>query len=462
VKLSDKSYDIVVIGGGVGGYVAALRAAALGASTALVEQLLIGGTCLNVGCIPTKALLESCRILKMAARAAEFGIGIDRADPDREGIVARSRKIVDLMRGGVENLLARAGVEIIRGTARLASPTGIEVTSDGGPMTLEAKAIIVATGSAWITLPGVEIDGERVITSDHAVGLKGFSESLVIVGAGAVGCEFAEIYRALGSDVTIVEMMDQVLPGEDTELARRLEASLKRKGIKVLTSARVAGLEKHKDGLLVKVDGGADIATERLLVGIGRRPNTAGIGLEEAGVGFSRSGIEVDPGMRTNVPGIFAVGDVTGKYLLAHVALAQGIVAAENACGADRLVNYEAVPRCVYTDPEYAAVGMTEAEAAAGGLKPRVFRVRLGQIGRALTLGETFGLAKMVVEEATGRVLGFQALAPHASEMLAETALAIETGMKAEDMARVIHPHPTLSEIVREAAEGAAGRAIHG
>jgi dihydrolipoamide dehydrogenase len=282
------------------------------------------------------------------------------------------------------------------------------------------------------------------------------------MGGGAIGCEFAEIYAALGGDVTIVEMMDHILPGEDAELARRLEASLKRKGIKILTSTMVKGVETESDGLVVKVGNGDGIRTETLLVGIGRKPNTGGIGLDEAGVDFTGHGIATDDGMRTNVPGIYAVGDVTGGLLLAHVALAQGIVAAENACGMDSHMDYAAIPRCVYTDPEYAAVGLTEAEAIDQGLGPKVFKVRLGQIGRALTLGETFGLAKMVVDESTGRVLGFQALGPHASELLAEIGLAIQKGMLAEDIARVIHPHPTLSEIVWEAAEGASGKAIHG
>jgi dihydrolipoamide dehydrogenase len=462
MRMSEQPYDIIVVGGGVGGYVAAVRAATLGAATALVERHLIGGTCLNIGCIPTKALLESCKVLRLAEKAPEFGVTIERAGADPDSIVARSRKIVDLMRGGVENLLARSKVDVLRGTASLISPTRLEVRTGDGSRQVTAKAIVIATGSRWITLPSIEIDGEKVITSDHALELRGVHGDLVVMGGGAIGCEFAEIYAALGSDVTILEMMDHILPGEDTELALRLEASLKRKGIKVLTSTKVKGVQKEEGGVIVKVEGGSDIRAQTLLVGIGRKPNTEGLGLDETGVNFTGHGIVTDEGMRTNIPGIYAVGDVTGGLLLAHVALAQGIVAAENACGMDSHVNYTAIPRCVYTDPEYAAVGLTEAEAAQQGLNPRVFKVRLGQIGRALTLGETFGLAKMVVEDSTGKVLGFQALGPHASELLSETALAIQKGMRAEDIARIVHPHPTLSEIIWEAAQGASGRAIHG
>jgi dihydrolipoamide dehydrogenase len=454
-------FDVAIIGGGPGGYVAALRAAQLGASVALLEQDLIGGTCLNRGCIPTKALLESARLARLAARGSEFGVRIEGVRPDPPAMAARSRSIVETMRKGVEGLLAARKVKVVAGRAAMESPTAIVVEGEAGGR-IDARMIIVATGSSWVTLPGVVVDGETIITSDHALGLGHPDGRMVIVGGGAVGCEVAEIYSALGASITIVEMMDHILPTEDAEIARRLEAALKRKGIAILTSARVAAVERGAAGVEVKLEGGKTLAADRVLVGIGRRPNTEGLGLEQAGVKFDRRGIPTDARLATNVAGIFAVGDVTGKYLLAHVATAQGIVAAENACGMSSEIEYGSVPRCVYTDPEFAAVGMSEAEAAEAGAKPHAYGMRLGRIGRALTMGETFGFAKMICDGPGGRVLGFIALAPHASELVAEVGLAIKHGLSAKSIADVIHPHPTLSEIVWESASGAAGRHIHG
>lgn len=460
--MSELIFDTLVIGGGPGGYVAALRAAGLGRVVALAEEDLIGGTCLNRGCIPTKALLESTRLLRAARRGKEFGLAVDGIRPVPEAMAARSRAIVGLMRKGVEDLLAAKKVLVIRGRATLVAANSAEIASGSSRQIVRAKSIIIATGSRWITLPGIEIDGKTVITSDHALELGEAQGSMVIVGGGAVGCELAEIYSALGTSVSIVEMIDHLLPAEDGELARRLEAALKRKGIAIHTSAKVAGVERSGQGLEVRLEGGTVLAADKVLMGVGRRPNTEELGLEKIGVAFGRKGITSDAGLRTNVPGIYAVGDVTGKMMLAHVAMAQGIVAAENACGLTSEIDYGSVPRCVYTDPEFAAVGMTEAQAAAGGIPARVYRLRLGRIGRAVTMGETFGLAKLISDEARGKILGFHALAPHASELAAEVSLAIKQGLTVGQVASVIHPHPTLSEIVWEAASGSAGKQIHG
>jgi dihydrolipoamide dehydrogenase len=453
--MAEQSYDITVIGGGVGGYTAALRAAGLGASVALVESGSIGGTCLNIGCIPTKALLESCRLARTAAKAGVFGVSLGEVGTLPQEMVNRSRSIVQTLTKGVEDQLKRAGVTIMKGTGRLVSSDTIEVEAQAEHITLAAKSIVIATGSSWISLPGIEIDGTRVITSDHALTLEHIPDDLVIVGGGAIGCEFAEIYSSLGARVTIIEMMPQILPTEDAELAKRLEAALKRKGIKVMIGSKVAGIDKDESGVRVRVEGGQTIEAGQVLMGIGRVPNVEGLGLEEAGVRLAGKSIETDDGMRTNVPGIFAVGDVTGKWLLAHVALAQGVVAGRNACGGSSVMDYTAVPRCVYTDPELAAVGFTEAEAEAEGIKVKIHRVRLGQVGRALTLGETFGLAKIIIEEGTGRIAGFHVLGPHASELLSEVSLAIRKGITINEVAEVIHPHPTLSELVWECADGA-------
>jgi len=461
-EVNDQSFGIVVIGGGPGGYVAALRGAGLGASVALVEEDQIGGTCLNRGCIPTKTLLESVRLLRHVSRASEFGLVVGGVSADAGAMAGRSRSVVGLMRKGVEDLLAASKVEVVRGRARLESPRSVVVNSGSLPRVLAAKTVIVASGSSWISLSGVDVDGEAIITSDHALELKHPAGTMVIVGGGAVGCEIAEIYSALGAKVTIVEMMSHILPAEDAEIARRLEAVLKRKGIAVLTSARVLSIKRGAEGAAVTLESGQKLDCSQVLMAVGRRPNVAGLGLEAAGVEFDKKGIAVDARLATNVPGVYAVGDVTGKYLLAHVAMAQGIVAAGNAWGESSEIAYSAVPRCVYTDPEYAAVGQTEDEAAGAGARPHVCRLRLGRIGRAITLGETFGLAKMVCDGPAGRILGFQALAPHASELVAEVGLAIAQGLTAAAVADVIHPHPTLSEIVWEAASSAGGRPIHG
>jgi dihydrolipoamide dehydrogenase len=455
-------FNLVVIGGGPGGYVAALRAADLGASVALVERQDIGGTCLNRGCIPTKALLESARLIRAAGRAAEMGVSIEGIKPDPPAIAARSRRIVDLLRKGVEDLLAQRKVTVVRGTARLRSAGQVEIASDSGTQAVAAGSVIIASGSRWIDLPGVPVDGKRVITSDDALGLGEIGGKMVLIGGGAVGCEMAEIYSALGTEVTIVEMMEHILPTEDGEIAKRLEAALKRKGIAVITSARVAHVESTREGATVLLQDGRSLPADRVLMGVGRRPNVEDLGLEEVGVAFGRKGISTDSRLRTNVPHVYAVGDVTGVMLLAHVATSQGLVAAENVCGHGSEIDYAAVPRCVYTDPEYAAVGLSESEALSQGAAPHVYRLRLGRIGRAVTLGETFGLAKIVCDGAGGEIVGFSVLAPHASELIAEAALAIRLGLKPGDVADVIHPHPTLSEIFWEAASGAAGRHIHG
>jgi dihydrolipoamide dehydrogenase len=460
--LSNRTVDVVVIGAGPGGYVAALRAAGLGASVAVVEKDEVGGTCLNRGCIPTKAILASTGLLRSIARAGEFGVTVGDVGFDASVIAARSRRVVETMRKGVEGLLAGAGVATIRGSGVIRGPGSVEVSTADGPVSLEGRALIIATGSEWIELPGLETDGERVITSDDAFSLDDIPASIAIVGGGAVGCEFAEIYSALGAETTIVEMMPQLLPGEDQELARRLEAALKRKGIKVATSTRVTGLDRRGEALRVQTEAGKTIDVHKVMVAVGRKSSTDGLGLETLGLDAGNRCIGVDEHMQTEVAGVYAIGDVTGKYLLAHVASAQGVVAAENVCGLDSEIDYAAVPRCVYTDPEYAAVGMGDAEAAEAGLETIVYKVQLGRVGRALTLGETFGLAKMTCARDTGRVLGFHLLAPHASELLTEVSAAMAKGTTAEELSRVIHPHPTMSEIIWEAAQGAAGKPLHG
>jgi dihydrolipoamide dehydrogenase len=455
-KMTAQKYDMIVIGAGVGGYTAALEAARCGASVALVEKGSIGGTCLNIGCIPTKALLESCRLASQAKRADEFGVTTGTVGLVPEKMVARSRSIVGVLTKGVDDSLGAAGVKVMRGAGRLVSAKEVAVMVDGEGLSLKGKAIIIATGSSWVSLPGVDIDGRQIITSDHALSLANVPGEIVIVGGGAIGCEFAEVYSALGTHVTIVEMMEHILPGEDGELARRLEAALKRKGMKIMTKAKVSAIARTSDAVAVTLEGGGTLEAAQVLMAIGRSPDTENVGLGDIGIAMSGRAVATDEEMRTNVPGVFAVGDVTGKWMLAHVAVMQGIVAGANACGGKDTMDYSAVPRCVYTAPELAAVGLTEEQALKQGKQVKVHRERLGNIGRAHTLGETFGMAKAVIEDGTGRILGFQALCPHASEVVSEVSLAIRAGMDIDDIAGVIHPHPTLSELVWECFKGAA------
>jgi len=459
--LDKHEVDIAVIGAGPGGYVAGLRAAGLGVSVAVIEKDQVGGTCLNRGCIPTKAMLTSTMLLRQISQAGEFGLQVGSVGFDAAAIGSRARGIAATMRKGVEDLLSRENVLLLQGEGRFRSGSEIEVAGKGGTATLRFKAAIVATGSDWIELPGIAVDGQRVITSDHAFSLDNIPKSIAIIGGGAVGCEFAEIYSALGAETTLVEMMPNLLPGEDAELAKRLAAVLKRKGIKVATSTRVTGLEQPGSLLGLMTEGGSAIEAAQVMVAVGRKPYTEGLNLETVGLKSGAKGIHTDERLETGVKGIYAIGDVTGKYLLAHVASAQGLVAAENAAGGKAEIDYTAVPRCVYTQPEYAAVGMNAEEAVEAGLKARAYKVHLGRVGRALTLGETFGLAKMTCLE-DGRVVGFHLLAPHASELVTEISAAITAGMSAGEIARIIHPHPTMSEIVWEAAQVAAGRPLHG
>ncbi len=453
---------IIVIGGGVGGYTAALRAASAGCQVTLVEKAFIGGTCLNVGCIPTKALLESARIARLAQRGVEFGITLEVTNVDLGVAVVRSRRVVEVLRRGVEDLLSARGVEVIRGTGYVRGGGKVEITSEQGNRLLEADYVVIATGSSWMDIGGIEPDGSQVITSDHALFQEQIPTSMVIVGAGAVGCEFAEIYSAFGARVTLIEMMDHILPGEDKELARRLETVLKRKGIKVMTSTRVRAITRGATDVVVETDDGSKLEAAQVLMAVGRKPNITGIGIDEAGIASCPKGIVTDATMRTNVEGVYAVGDVTGNSMLAHVAMRQAIVAVENITGNEAVIDYGLVPRCVYTDPEYAAVGKTEAQAREEGYDVKVTRVRLGHIGRALTMGEAFGLAKVVADANTKRLLGMQILAPHASEFITEATVALKQGGRIETMADVIHPHPTLSEMVWESFQAALGRSIHG
>ncbi len=456
-------YDLIVIGTGPGGYHAAIRAAQLGLKTAAIEAGDVGGVCLNVGCIPTKALLHAAETLEQARKAAEFGLVY--AEPERDlGKMGKWRdKVVKKLTGGVANLLKGNGVELIRGFARFKGPHRLEV--DGSEF--EAKKIIIATGSRPATIPGFEPDGENVLTSTEMLRVeRGVPGRLLVIGGGVIGLEFASIYSRLGSRVTVVEYTQQILPGSDPELVKLLARSLKKQGVTVKTSTRAVGYEPLEDGLRVTLEpaAGGDAETleaDRILLAVGRTPVSEGLGLDAAGVKTDERGfIPTSESMETNVPGVYAIGDVTRPPLLAHKAMKEGLVAAEHAAGRPAAFDQQ-IPAVVYTQPEFASVGMTEAEAREKGIEVAVGRFPMSASGRALTLQQTEGMVKVIADAANDLLLGVHILGPGASDLIAEAALALEMAATAEDLALTIHPHPTLSENLMEAAENLHGRAIH-
>jgi len=458
--------SVVIIGGGPGGYVAAIRAAQLGLQVTLVEKEHLGGVCLNWGCIPTKSLLRNAEIISLLGQGKTFGFTVEGFQADYGAAVERSRKVAARLVKGVAALMGKNSIRVVEGTGRLAGPNRVVVAlNDGGETTLEADAVVVATGGRARTIPGVEVDGERVMVARDALGMRDLPGSVVIVGAGAIGVEFAHLWRTYGAEVTLVEMMDHILPLEDEEVAREVERAFQRRKVRVLTSTRVEGIEATADGVRVRVRRGDEeevLEAERALIAIGIRPNSEGLGLEEAGVEMDRGWVVVDERMRTSVPGIWAIGDVTGKLPLAHVASAQGIVAAEDIAGESPApLDYGAMPRCTYCHPQVASFGLTEAEAREQGYDVRVGRFPFLANGKALALGERSGFVKLVVDGVSGWLLGAHLVGPEVTELLPELVLARNAELLPEMIARSVHAHPTLSEVLAEAAHAVFGRAIH-
>jgi dihydrolipoamide dehydrogenase len=465
--MTENPYDLLIIGGGPGGYVAAIRAAQLGLKVALVEKENIGGVCLNWGCIPTKALLRNAEVISLLGQGKEFGFSVSDVTVDYAAAVDRSRKVSERLVKGVELLMREYGVEVIHGTASLASPTTVEVTlNEGGARSLQTRNVILATGGRARTIPGISPDGERILTYREAIVLPEIPASVVVVGAGPIGMEFAHVWQAYGSQVTVVEMLPRAVPLEDEEVSAVVERAFKRRKVKLLTSARVEAIEPVGNGVQVRISGKKGEETvdaERVLIAIGVQPNSEGLGLEELGVGLERGFVVVDEFMRTNVPGVYAIGDVTGKLALAHVASAQGIVAAESVAGAEmRPLDYEAMPRCTYCQPQVASFGLTEAQAIEQGHKVRVGKFFFLANGKALGLGERDGFAKIVADEVSGEILGAHLVGPEVTELLPELVLARTWELTPEEVARSVHAHPTLSEAIAEAAHGVFGQAIHG
>lgn len=459
------SSDIAILGGGPGGYVAALRAAQLGAQVVLIEEKNLGGVCLNVGCIPTKALLRSAEIYRQFQRAKSFGIKLEGSvSPDWPAMQARKGRVVKQLVRGVEMLLSKAGVQVIHGRGRLLSPTTLQINVAGEQQQVSAKNMIIATGSRPIRLPlpGMELPG--VIDSTGALNLETLPERLLIIGGGVIGCEFADIYSALGTRVTVVEMLDRLLPQMDADLGQALAPVMKKRKVRLLLDSRVTRVDLAEGGLRVSISspkGDESIEVDKVLVAVGRQPNVEDIGLEAAGVRVERQGIPVDAYTRSNVAHIYAIGDVTGVAQLAHVASAMGEVAVENALGHEVTLDLKTSPGCVYTDPEIASVGLSEEDARDAGYDVQVGTFPLGANSKALTYGERTGFVKVVGEERYGEVLGLHIFAPHASDLIHEGALALALEATVDEFIATIHGHPTQAEAVREAMLELRDGALH-
>ncbi|NSW53284.1 MAG: dihydrolipoyl dehydrogenase [Anaerolineae bacterium] len=462
-------YDVVVIGAGPGGYVSAIRASQAGLKTAIVEKQWLGGVCLNVGCIPSKALLKNAALADtLRNHAKDFGIGFDNLTLDFSAAVKRSRKVSGRLTKGIGFLMKKNNIDVLMGSAVFVSPNALKVTAeDGSVQEISAKSFIIATGAHSLVLPWMGVDGEKVLTYTEAILQESRPESAIIIGGGAIGCEFATVWNSYGSKVTIVEMLPSILPSEDPEVTAELAKQFKRAGISVMAGTKVESIEKTDSGVKVtvsSVDGTEVLEAAQALVAIGFRPNTAGIGLEAAGVKLDERGfIAVDEQMRTNLPHIYAIGDVTGKLLLAHAASAMGILAADAIAGKKTYpIRFRNVPRATYCHPQVASFGMTEEEAKAAGKEVRVGRFNFQANGKALGLDEGAGFVKIVVDARLGEILGAAMIGPDVSELLPELVLANFTELTIEELANSIHAHPTLSEAVMEAAHDALGHGIHG
>ncbi len=458
--------DVAVLGGGPGGYVAALVAARRGARVVVIEKERVGGTCLNVGCIPTKVLTTATGLLMQAKRAGDFGLAIPQAAADLPALMSYKRKTVDQLVGGVEQLLKARKITLIKGAAQMIRPDALLVEDGkGGRQEISAQRIILAPGSltALLPIPGGDLPG--VMTSTGALDIETVPARLVVVGGGVIGLEFACIYEALGSQVTVLEMTPAILPGAtDGAIAKRLHLLLRRRGMDVRTGAVVQRIERIGETLRVFAEtAGAETATdcERVLMATGRWPNTQGMGFAELGLRMNGRAIAVDERLATNLPNVWAVGDAIGGWMLAHKAMVDGRVAAENVTGGQRKADYRSVPNVIFTRPEVASVGLTEAQARTQSAEVKVTQFPFSANPRARILGESDGVVRLICEGDNGRVLGVHLLGPHVTDLIAEGALAVQTGATADDLAWTTHAHPTLPEAMLEAALGFRDAAIH-
>jgi dihydrolipoamide dehydrogenase len=457
--------DVVVIGGGPGGYVAAIRLGQLGKSVALVEKANLGGVCLNWGCIPSKALVHAAKLFEEIQNASEIGIDVRGATIDLKKTQAWKQEIVKKLTGGIGQLAKMAGVEIVKGEAQFETPNRVVVKKPNSESeTLEFDSAVVAVGSKPIEIPGFAIDGKNVVDSKDALDWTTAPKKLVVIGGGVIGLEIGMLFQKFGSELTVVELTNQLLPGIDKEIAQTMERICRQKKITALLSSKALGYFKKKGGLIVEVQtpkGKQEIPCDAILLAVGRRPDGTGLGLEKIGVTIAQGMIPVNARLQTNLPHIYAIGDVAGPPLLAHKASKEALVAAEVIAGHNVEYDVRAMPAATFTDPEIAVVGMTEEEAKSKGIETFSGKFPFLASGRALSTRHTDGFVKVIGEKGTNLLLGVHIIGPSASDLISESALAIELGATVEDLALTVHPHPTLSEAVMEAAEGALGRAIH-
>ncbi|MCP4868796.1 MAG: dihydrolipoyl dehydrogenase [Proteobacteria bacterium] len=464
--MPETSFDVLVIGAGPGGYPAAIRCGQLGLKTLVVEKSMWGGTCLNIGCIPSKALITAGKTVEKAKKADAMGITISGVEVDMVKMQAWKGGIVKKMTGGVRSLCKGNGCTIVTGLATFTGPNTASIApTDGDAYEVAFKHAVIATGSVPIEIPGFAFDEQKVLSSTGVLDLDHVPEAVVVIGGGYIGLECGQMLNKLGSDVTVVEMMDSILFGFDPEVTQVVERTMKKSGITTLANAKAKGWADKDGRIAVTVetkDGDKELICDKVIVTVGRKTYTTGLGLETTGVAIDDRGvIGIDEQLRTNVPHIFAVGDVTGNPMLAHRATKQGEVAAEVISGKNVAADYKTVPAVVFTDPEIATAGLSEAEAREQGFEVKIGKIPWGANGRALTQMETDGFVKMITDASDGQILGVAIVGPHASDLISEAALAIEMDAFAEDVGLTIHPHPTLGEAVMEAANKALGHAIH-
>jgi len=454
--------DSLVIGAGPGGYVAAIRLGQLGRQTMLVERETLGGVCLNVGCIPSKAIVRAARLMKQIQRAQDFGIETSQPKMDLQKLQTWKKGVVDKLTQGVAYLCRGNKVNVVYGEAKFQAPHQIDIKTEEGSRVIAADNVIIATGSRPVDIPGFKFDGEFVITATEALSFAEAPRNFVVIGGGVSGLELGMAYAQFGSHVTVIEMLDQLLPGTDIELVRVVERTLKKLGVETHLKARAKWAKDGKVGAQLADGKEIEVPADKVMVVVGRRPNSDQIGLETTGVKTDQAGfIQVNSQMQTNVPGTYAIGDVVGLPLLAHKASKQAIVAAEVIAGEASAADFKAIPGAIWTDPEIATVGLTEADAKKQGYEPIVGKFPFTALGRAVAVGETDGFIKVVADKESEQILGIHMVGADVTDLISEAALAIEMGATLDDLALTVHPHPTLPEALMEATEAAKGKAIH-
>lgn len=457
----EKKYDLVVVGGGPGGYVAAIRASQLGKKVAVVEKESLGGVCLNWGCIPTKSLLKNAQIFDLIKKSKNYGIEISDYKVNWSKIIQRSRNISKRLSKGIEYLMNKNKIDHFAGLAKLIDKNTIEIDSENGKNKLKSDFIILATGTVQRNLPGIEIDQKFIISSKEAMVLDKIPKDLVIVGAGAIGIEFAHLYNTFGSNVTIIEAMDTILPNEDHEISKELTSIFKKRKINVITGSKIDSINKKTNNIVLKIDG-KELIADKLLIAVGVSGNIENIGIEKVQIQIENNFIKTDNYMKTNVDNIYAIGDVSGPPLLAHVASAEGIVAVEHLCGLNpQEMKYHNIPSCTYCEPEIASVGLTEKEAKSQGYKLKIGKFPFRALGKSLADGNHDGFVKIIYDSKYGELLGCHIIGHEASNLISEVGLARTLETTYYEVLKTIHPHPTLSEAIHEATADAFNEAIH-